>query len=183
LVFAVNTFDRFNTAANAEVDINIDSDGDGIPDYDVFSYDLGALTTGSPNGQVAISVLNLHTGSISVLYTTDAPTDGSILLLQVLTSEIGLLPSNPRFSYQVQSWNSIYTGAPSNVVPGVASFNAFTPAISNGDWVPVAPGTTTHEPAAIHVTEWAKTPGLGLMIVDQENRSGAAQAALLRVSR
>jgi hypothetical protein len=62
-------------------------------------------------------------------------------------------------------------------------FNAFTPAISNGDWVPIAPGTTALEPASIDPAEWALTPALGLMIVNKENGSGAAQAALLRAGR
>ena len=37
LVFAVNTFDRFSTAAAAEVDVYIDTNGDGIYDYVVLT--------------------------------------------------------------------------------------------------------------------------------------------------
>jgi hypothetical protein len=175
MVFAVNTFDRFNTAAIGEVDLYIDTNGDGIPDFDVFSYDLNG------DGQPLVTVFNMHTNKIvSQRFYTDAPTDGSTLLLPVYTFDLGLSASSPRFSYQAQSWN--WNGA-TNVVPGAALFNAYTPAISNGDWVPVAPGATALEPAAIDTAEWAKTPALGLMIVDKENRSGGPQAALLRVSR
>ena len=180
MVFAVNTFDRFNTAAAGEVDIYIDTNGDGVPDFDVFSFDLGALTTGSYNGEAAVGVQNLSTGDITIRFLTDAPTDGSTLLLPVYTFELGLSVSSPRFSYQVQSWN--WNGA-TNVVPGTALFNAFTPAISNGDFVSVASGATALEPAAIDTVEWVKTPALGLMIVNKENHSGPSQATLLRVSR
>lgn len=180
LVFAVNTFDRFNTAANGEVDLYIDSNGDGVPDFNVFSFDYGALTSGSYSGEAVVGVQNLHTGATKLAFFTDAPTDGSTMLLPVLTSDIGLLPSNPRFSYRAYSFN--WNGA-LNSVPGVASFNAFTPAISNGDYVTVNPGSTASVAATLDRTEWALTPALGVMVVDKENTSGAAQAALLRASQ
>jgi minor extracellular serine protease Vpr len=177
VVFAVNTFDRFNTAAVAEVDILVDSTGDGVPDYLVFSYDRGALTTGSYDGTAIVGVQNLRTGRIVARYLTTAPSDGSTLLLPVRSSDIGLSPANPRFGYEVSSinWNGNL-----NVVPGVAKFNAFTSAISNGDFVTVAPGASASSAAQIDPVEWALTPALGLMVVDMESSSGAAQAALLR---
>ncbi len=177
LVFAVNTFDRFNTSANGEVDILIDSDGDGIPDFDVFSIDRGFLTTGSYDGTSIVGVQNLRTGRIVTRYLTTAPTDGSTLLLPVRSSDIGLSPSNPRLSYEAMAWN---WNGDFNAVPGVAKFNAFTSAISNGDFVAVAPGASASSAAQIDPVEWALTPSLGLMVVDMENNSGAAQAALLR---
>jgi hypothetical protein len=179
MVFAVNTFDRFNTAANGEVDIYIYSSGAATPDYDVFSFDYGALTTGSYSGEAAVGVLNMKTGAIKIRFLTDAPTDGSTLLLPVYTSDIGLSPSNPRLRYQAMSWN--WNGV-QNSVPGVATFNAFTPAISNGDYVAVSSGSTATSSATIDPVEWALTPALGVMVVDKENPSGATQATLLRVA-
>jgi minor extracellular serine protease Vpr len=179
LVFAVNTFDRFNTAANGEVDIYIDTNGDGIPDYDVFSFDYGALTTGSYSGEAVVGVQNLVTRKIRIRFMTDAPTDGSTLLLPVLSSDIGLSAANPRLTYEAYAWN--WNGN-INVVPGTASFNAFAPAISNGDYVGVAPGGSASVPVTINPAEWALTPSLGVLVVDKENRSGAPQGATLRVS-
>jgi subtilisin family serine protease len=180
LVFAVNTFDRFSTAASGEVDIWIDSTGSGQPNYDVFSYDCGALTTGTYNGVACAGVQNLATGAIRIRFLTDAPTDGSTLLLPIYASDIGLTPANPRFSYQVSSLNA---NGDQNDVPGLARFNAFSAGISNGDWAPVAPGARVSVPVVIDPAEWAQTPALGVMVVDKESNSGAAQAALLRVSR
>ena len=180
MVFAVNTFDRFSTAASSEVDIAIDSTGDGIADYLLFSLDHGLLTAGSFDGQAVVGVLNLQTGTIRVRFFTDAPTDGSTMLLPVFNSDLGLSSANPRFTYQASYFN-LMTGT-SGVVPGTASFNAFTPAISNGDFVEVAAGTKASVPVTINPAEWVKTPALGVMVVDKENRSGAAQATLLNAS-
>jgi hypothetical protein len=178
LVFAVNTFQRFNTAAVAEVDIEIDSNGDGKPDYRVISYDLGLLNTGSFNGQVAVVVLNLSTGAIRVRYLAVAPTDGSTLLLPVRASDLGLSAANPRLSYQAVSFNS---AGGVNAVPGTAKFNAFAPSITTGDFVTLAPGARSAVPIAINAAEFARTPALGVMVVDKESASGAPQASLLRL--
>jgi subtilisin family serine protease len=181
LVFAVNTFQRFNTAAAGEIDIFIDTDGDGESDFDVFSFDFGALTTGSFDGRAVVGVQNLRTGGISLSFFTDAPTDGSTLLLPVFTSDLGLSPSNPRFSYITQYFNIVDGGGAQ--VPGVASFNAFAPAISTGDFVQVDPGARAVVPISIDPAEQALTPALGVMVVNKENRSGAAQATLLPLRR
>ena len=180
LVFAVNTFDRFNTAAPLEVDLLIDTTGTGVPNYDVFSYDCGYMTAGAYSGEACVVVFNLETNAMRIRYLTGAPTDGSTLLLPVRASDLGLSVSNPRFSYQAVSWNQ---NGVFNAVPGVAQFNAFEPAISNGDWVELNPGARAAVPVTIDPVEWVQTPALGVMVVDNESKSGAAQATLLRVNR
>jgi subtilisin family serine protease len=178
LVFAVNTFDRFNSAANAEVDIYMDVDGDGYADYVAYSYDYGAVTAGSFNGQAAVVVVNLKTGAAVLRYLTDAPTDGSTLLMPVRSSDIGLSAANPRVTYWAYSYSP--TGG-YNAVPGAAKFNAFSPAISNGDGAEVQPGATVSVPVTINPAEWAISPARGVMVVNKEGNAGAAQAALLGV--
>jgi subtilisin family serine protease len=180
LVFAVNTFDRFNTAAPAEIDLLIDTTGSGLANYDVYSYDCGYLTTGSYSGEACIAIWNIVTNDFKIGFNTFAPTDGSTLLLPVKASDLGLSASSPRFSYKAKSLN---VNNAINEVPGVAKFNAFSPAISNSDFIEVAPGAKSSVAVSIDTAEWAQTPALGVMVVDQENISGAAQAALLRVSR
>jgi hypothetical protein len=181
LVFAVNTFDRFSTAAPAEVDISVDTNNDGIADYVVFSLDNGWVTTGDADGQAVVGVQNMTTGATVLRFFTDAPTDGSTMLLPVRTSDLGLSAANPRLSYQVASFN--YLNGTFNEVPGVATFNAFSPAISNGDWVEVAAKSKVSVPVTIDVNEWQQSPALGVMVVERENASGPSQASLLRVSR
>ena len=179
LVFAVNTFDRFSSPTAGEFDILIDTNGNGVPDYDVIGADLGWLTTGNSfNGEMAVAVVNLKTGAAAIDFFADAPTDGSTVLMPVFASMLGLSPSNSSFSYQVNYFNNFDTTAAS--VPGIASFDAFNPAISNALFIPVAPKTTASVPVQIVPGQFAKTPALGLMIVTEDNRSGS-QVNLLRV--
>lgn len=179
LVFAINTFDRFNTPAIGEYDILIDVNGDGVADYDVFAIDDGFITTGLFNGQMVVGLANLATGAVSLNFLADAPTDGSTLLLPVFASSMGVSPANSRISYQVV-YNSYLDGS-SGAVPGTASFDVFNPSISNAMFVPVAPGTSVSVPFQIVPSQWATSPALGLMVVTQDNGSGADQAKLLPV--
>ena len=178
LVFAVNTFDRFSNPAIGEFDILIDTNGDGVPDYDVFAIDLG-IVTGAANvaGEMVVGVANLSTGAVSLNFLADAPTDGSTVLMPVLASSLGLSPSNSKFTYVVSFSNNFY--GTTGQVPGTASFDVFNPAISNAMFVPVAPGTSVDVPVAVVPAQLAKTPVKGLMVVTEDNASGGSQANLL----
>jgi minor extracellular serine protease Vpr len=178
LVFAVNTYGRFSNPASGEYDIYIDVNGDGVPDFILFSQDEGLIETGSSNGQIATFLVNLTTGAVSAEFLADAPTDGSTVLIPVLASDMGISPTNPRFSYNVNAFDD--TGAGESVA-GTASFNAFTPAISNAMFVPVAPGASVDVPVAIDPVEFQLTPALGFMVVTEDNLSGAGQANLLKL--
>ena len=156
-------------------------DGDGKPDFALVGADLGALTTGVNNGQLASALFNLKTGDAIIEFIADAPTDGSTALLPVCASDFGVTPANPRFSYSAQTLNLI--DGTSSVVPGTASFNAFSPAISNALFVPVAPNKTASVPVSIDPAEFAKTPALGLMVVTLDNKAGTPQAQLIGVGR
>jgi subtilisin family serine protease len=179
LVFAVNTFDRFSNPAMGEFDVLIDTTGSGTPNYDVFAADLGQLTAGSPDGTMVVGIANLVTGAASIQFLADAPTDGSVALLPVFASSLGLSPSSSKFSYQVQFFNNYYgTGGQ---VPGRASFDAFNPAVSTGMFVPVAPGAHVNVPFQVDRAQLAKTPVRGLMVVTEDNLSGGAQANLVHL--
>jgi hypothetical protein len=182
LVFAINTFQRFSAASAGEFDILIDVNGDGSPDYDVFGYDLGMMTAGAFNGTYASFVYSFKTQLVTAAYYADAPTDGSTVLLPLYASDLGITPSNPRFSY-TEITTSLLDGA-QEVLPGRASFNVFRPAISNALSVPaVMPNGRMSVPVAIDTNEWGKTPALGLMVVVEDNTSGAGQANLVPVAR
>jgi hypothetical protein len=123
-------------------------------------------------------LFNLASGAMRAEFSADAPTDGSTVLLPMLASHIGISPTNPRFTYVVNAFDSAGTG---ESVAGAASFNAFTPAVSNAMFLAVAPNTTTDVPVAVDPVESAKTPALGFMVVTEDNVSGQAQANLLRL--
>jgi subtilisin family serine protease len=177
LVFAINTFGRVSTTDAGEFDILIDVNGDGVPDYDLVAYDQGAFETGASSGVQITILINLVTGAALEEYLVDSPTDGSTLLLPVRASTMGISPTSPRFSYTETTYN-LLDGTQASL-PGSASFNAFSPSITNALFVPVAPNTTVAVPVSIDPTEWQVTPARGLMIVVEDNFSGAHQAQLI----
>jgi minor extracellular serine protease Vpr len=179
LVFAVNTYGRFSNPAVGEYDIYIDVNGDGVYDFILFSADVGNVEAGAANGQIGTFLVNLVTGDLFSEFAADAPTDGSIVLMPVFASDLGITPTNPRFTYAVNAFDD--TGA-SETVTGTASFNAFAPAISNAIFLPVAPNTSVDVPVAIDPVEFKKTPALGFMVVTEDNLSGADEANLLKLT-
>jgi subtilisin family serine protease len=178
LVFAVNTYGRFSNPASGEYDIYIDVDGDGHYDFILFSADIGAVTAGSANGQIGTFLVNLKTGAEFAEFNADAPTDGSTVLLPVFASDLGISPTNPRFTYTMNAFDD--TGA-GEALTGTASFNAFKPSVSNALFVPVGPNLTVDVPVSIDPVEFQKTPALGFMIVTEDNHSGEDQANLLKI--
>jgi hypothetical protein len=182
VVFAVNTFQRVSTFDAGELDVLIDLNGDGIPDFAVIGIDLGLLQTGTTfSGQVASAVVNLKTHRARVRFLAVAPTDGTTLLLPALASDFGVTAANPRFTYAVENFDLLSPA--SDAIPGTARFNAFQPAIGTGAFVTVAPHGSASVPLTIDAAEWAVTPPLGVMVVGIENatRSHGTQAQLVRL--
>lgn len=180
LVFAINTYGRFSNAAQGEFDIYIDVDGDGVYDYVLFSGDTGIVEgLGEATGQAATFLVNLKTGAEIVEFAVDAPFDGSTIEMPVFASDLGISPTNPRFTYTLNAFDNI--GGEVDLAK-TASFNAFTPALSNALFVPVGPNLTVDVPVSINKAEFKKTPALGFMVVTEDNVSGESQANLLKVT-
>ena len=179
LVFAINTFAPISNPSVNEYDIFVDSTGDGNPDFLVFGADLGAVQTGSSSGQLVSGVLNLQTGAIRLEFLATAPTDGTTIELAVRAADIGVIASNPRFAYQVQAIDG-FTGN-ADVLAGTAKFNAFSSAISQGDFAELGPGARASVPVTVNADELAQTPALGQMVVSIDNSSGKKQAILLKL--
>jgi hypothetical protein len=178
LVFAVSTYTRFSNAAPFEWVIPIDIDGDGVPDFNVIGVDV-AQVAALPSGRLVSVVTNARTNAIvGAVRFADVATDNTTLLLAVTASQLGLSPTNPRFSYQAFAAN--FDG--NEKVGGTAKFNAFTPAISTGQFVTVSPNGTATVPVSINAAEWALTAPLGVMVVSQDNLNGAPQADLIPIS-
>jgi subtilisin family serine protease len=175
LAFAVSTQHRWSNAASNEFDIFVDVNGDGTDDYDVVGIDLGAITTGDFNGQMAVAVFDQRTGAGSIDFLADAPFDSSTLVLPVLFEQLCaagspcLSASNPRLVYHIQSFG--LTDNTTDTIDGTAAFNAFTPAISNGMFDVVNPNESATETVTVNAAEFARTPARGLMIVSHGNAS------------
>jgi hypothetical protein len=166
----------------AEYDMNIDTNGDGAPDYVVLAIDNGIWTgTGTPDGQYVSVVYNIKTQAWIIRFLADAPTDGSTILVPFLASDIGVTPASPRFTYTTSVYNLV--DGTSADLPGKASFNAFAPSITNGGdaFTTVDRNKLAFVPVSVNAAEWAKTPALGLMIVSEDNKSGDTQGFLIPV--
>nr|WP_221382948.1 S8 family serine peptidase [Actinoplanes polyasparticus] len=185
IAFAVTNYGRLSNAAAYDVFVRVDVDADSEDDYTVISTDFGLATAGVPNGQAATLVVDLRSENASVESFTEVPTDSSTLVMPVRIAQLCqdgspcLSAANPRLRYHVVSVD--YTSAVT--VPdetGMATFNAFTPALSTGMVIPVAPDTTARATVTVNKDEFALTKPLGLMVVSKDNRS-TTEAQLIRV--
>jgi hypothetical protein len=174
-----------------QVDITLAGNDPAHPDYSVFTEDVGLATGGGYTGQIGVIVVNNNTGNGIIRFLATAPTDGSLVLMPTLASDIGLNAAEPRFTYQGYSF--FFADDPRNSglltdQTATAVFNAWNPAISAsvanpaGGTLPLTltPGQLAQINLNIDPIEWNVTPTDGVMIVTRENpTSGAHPQALL----
>ncbi len=183
VVFALDTWKRWSNAAANEYDVYVDVNGDSVDDYAVVEADFGSLLTGNPTGVPAVAVFDLRTGSGTIDYLADAPTNSTTMVLPVDVGQLCasgspcLSSGNPRISYHAVAFGRDGTV---DSVTGTAGYNAFSPAISNGMYDTLAPGASTTETVTVDPVEYAVTPPLGLMVVTHDN-IGAREARLFSV--
>jgi len=183
VVFAINTFKGWSSPELQEFDVLVDVDGDGVPDFDVFSIDIGRLI--GPNflatGEMVAAIQNLKTNALAVDFDAVAPTNSGTILLPVFASDIGVTTANPRFSYTVESFDEFSNNQDS--FPTSAKFNAFSNAVSTADFEVLNPNDAIDVNVSVNPAEFAVTPALGFMIVSQDNKNGAQEVNLLSVKR
>ena len=179
LAFAVNVNQAWQTPFADEFDIDVDTNNDGTADFVVFNGDLGRLQTGTRNGQHVVVVQNLATLQATVQFLVSASTDSSTMIMPVNFSQLGLTSANPRFTYAITAFDLFNDDI--DTVPDTATFNAFTPAISTGQFATVAPNATASVPVAIDPVESKITPPIGYMIVTPDNKNGAKEAKLIKM--
>ncbi|MCK6081712.1 S8 family serine peptidase [Microbacterium sp. EYE_5] len=176
-VFAVNTHQRWSNAASNEFDVVIDTNRDGTPDWVVFSYDSGAVRTGSVDGITEVFLQNAKTGAlIPSGFLAQAPTDSSTLLLPVDLADIGVTGA---FDYTVQSFSLTTDG--SDAFAGSATYDPADPAISNGQYELVPRGGSADVTVRTDASAFAAQKPLGAMVVVVDNESGADEALLVKV--
>ncbi len=181
IVFAITTEEAWSSPSMREFDVLVDVNGDGNPDYAVVAIDLGYISTGFFNGQIAAIVFDLTTGDGEFDYFAYAPTDSSTILIPVLSSRLGLnAATRPRFSYTAVGYDFAHTGA-SDAFTNWAKYNPFSSAITDGQFAVLPPNGSAAVPFSVNATELAVTPPLGLMVVTQDNKNGKDEANLVKI--
>ncbi|MDQ3493074.1 MAG: S8 family serine peptidase [Chloroflexota bacterium] len=186
LVFAINTWNKWNNASENEFDVIIDTDGDDQPDYFVVGLDIG-LIFGVFQGVYGSFVFDENFALVSVYFAT-APNNGGTMLLPTLASDLGLDSTNDELSYIVESFE-VYDGADdqfqfdqatTSIDPTNGSvwahYTAFDPVLSNGNFVPLEPKVAAD--IELRVNKDGYDPRLGhkgWMIVTLEDESGGDQ--------
>jgi subtilisin family serine protease len=176
-LFAIDVAHRWSNPSEDEFDTYVDVNGDSVPDYDVVAADLGALTTGTFNGEDAVAVAPVNpdltpAGGFSIRYLAGANFNGSTMEVPVDFSQL----CRPGFACISSTKPISYTTVAFGLTDGTfdtfntsASYNLFQPVFSNNDEDVVAPNTTATDPTTIDLTQWAAAPQLGLLVLSQNN--------------
>ncbi|MBN8509657.1 MAG: S8 family serine peptidase [Burkholderiales bacterium] len=118
--FAVSRWDRrTHPAYPAGIEIYVDSNNDGTPDYAVFNAELGAFAS---TGQTVVYVANLSTGGTAAYYFLDADLQSGNGIFTVPMSAIGLTATT-QFRFDVYAWDNYFTGNYTDAIEGMV----FTP--------------------------------------------------------
>jgi subtilisin family serine protease len=180
LFFAVNMHDRFSSASPHEVDVAVDTNGNGIADFFVIGFDAGALFAGAYSGEYASVILDTNdtvTNADDIIFSAwnaNAPRNGSTMLLPVLASEIGLAAGDGSFTYWVAAFDG-FTGAADETNVSQA-FDAFNPAISTGNFKKVDAGSS----AKIRVSFRRSADPRGWLVITMDDRNGVRQGNIVR---
>jgi minor extracellular serine protease Vpr len=177
--FAIQTAHAWTNPAEEEFDVLVDVNNDGTPDYDVVSVDFGGLTAGSSNGEAVVAVINLTTHAASIRYLTGAMFNGTTAELQFDFNQLCqtgapcLSPTTP-ITYQVFSFDR---NGGSDAVDSIPAINLFNPVFSNNFEDAMGAGSTATDTTTVNAANWAATPQLGLLVIEQNNQRGGSHEA------
>jgi subtilisin family serine protease len=178
-IFAVNTWERQAHLLPVSIQIVLDTNQDGDPDYVVLNRDFSGLTTITDGRQLAW-VLNLATGTAGAFFFAEHSTNTGNTALYICGEQIGMNAANllsTRVNMDVVA-QDFYYGGPGDEVTGLT----VTPLGERYFGIPGdLPGKTN---GAVDVIDFGAFPGntdeLGLMLFTNGdrgsgNRGGATQ--------
>ena len=131
LQFAVDTYGaRAHPAYPAEIDVYVDTNRDGTPDYVVFTAELNFSFAAS--GQTLVYVQNLATNSAQAYFYLDADLNSGNAILTVPAAALGITGPGTTFDFSVLAFDNYFTGAPTDAIEGM-TFTAGTPRYATTD--------------------------------------------------
>jgi minor extracellular serine protease Vpr len=183
-VFAVQTTQAWTNPAEDLVEVDVDVNNDTVPDYAVFAYDFGALSTGSYNGQSVVFVQNLHTGHIVFHYLTGAMFNGTTMELPFRFSDLcqsGAPCVTPGTAITYSTFTQDRNGG-ADAITNNKSFDVFQPSVLNNGSDTVGRNATVSDPTTLDPTAWAANPQLGIFVVMQNNQNTVGEAKTFSVA-
>lgn len=184
LVFGVNADKGTSTHATQEIDVLIDTTGDGEADFVTFVVDYGLLAAGSPDGSLGVFTLDVRdpdNPSLVDLWGAYAPANGSIEELPVLASSLGLTAGSGKLTFAVASY-SVLGGTDADIT-AAATFDAFRPVVSTGDIVDVASKAKVTVSVSADKTQTYTQSVKGWLVVTADDPAGrpSAERVVLRL--
>ncbi len=148
LDFGITLFDKpFRTSEfPVEFLILVDSNNDGVPDYEITNYDFGYFTAGTLSGQNATFVIKLSNQSIVAAYLVDSTFDSNNYILSLLPSDIGLTDSNLKFQFFVEAADGFFDGTVWDVSPKNWDYHVVDLNHPRMALQPLTPASTTVSP-------------------------------------
>jgi minor extracellular serine protease Vpr len=177
LVFAVNTSTGISAHGMQEIDINVDTDSDGKPDYVVVVGDVGFLGLGSTGGGLGAYTMDIRNPDKNVpveAWSAPAPANGSFVLAPVSSSAFGLTKDHSTFSFTVESF-SLYSTAEKDATDS-ATFDAFKPVVSTGDEVTVRSKTEKTVSIKADTSQLSTQTAKGWLVVTEDDVAGRPTA-------
>jgi hypothetical protein len=111
--FAVNTYTRrTHPSYPGGFDIYIDSNNDGVDDFDLYNAENGGFNA---SGQTLIRIFNLKTGTDQAFFFADADFNSRNIIFTVPAASIGITPGT-KFRFSVLAWDNYFTGAVTDLI-------------------------------------------------------------------
>jgi hypothetical protein len=176
--FAINTNGRrAHPAYPGGFEVDIDTNGDGVPDFAVYNSELGAFGS---SGQTVVNVLNLATGAGRIFFFADADLNSGNIILTAPASFMGIVPGKT-IGFDVLAYDNYFSGKVSDSIAGMR----FTPGSERFAAVEGFTGTVprlskgTLQVVANPVADTASTER-GLLLMYRRNAGSEADAIRIR---
>jgi minor extracellular serine protease Vpr len=194
LVFAFNTWSRHSNASDNVLYVDVDTRNcqvgapatcrDNDPEYVVIGVDLGLALVGATNGVYVSLTIDLNSGALTGGFFADAPHNSSTVLLPTLSSSLGLKQTGGDADFEYTAFaECLFCDFPTFDVVTTgrsdqpqAGFHPWRPPVSQGDFIPMAPGASTVLSLAVDRAQFSKYLTKGWMIVTSDDPSGPRQA-------